>query len=324
MRKLLFLALSSNIILGVLVAIFLAPFYGDALNFYKYAEEFAQGGDLFFYDDIKSYQNINVLFVSYVYKNSTISSLVNLGAVLIFVKIHSLEIKKRGEIYPRNDSAWHTNNSHKMLCLVLLCPALIARFGEPSREFMQSLLLFTCGMYLYRSRTNFLICLSMASLIRPIALPLYLLWLFFCEIYRRNVYLSIIYIFLIFILTKNYSSQIELIGFYNEKIIDYEGVLGEQPTLPLKIILNIFGDVNSFFSAQYPLAERIIFLFDYIWRIIVLVALLKIRNIGIVLLIFFASLLISLFYPFPHPRYFIPVLFFLLGLASNSRSKFFN
>lgn len=290
------------IAIGLLVTLFLSPFYGDAENFYNYRQEFLLG-DI----DWNIIDNINVIAVSLIYANPLVAVIFNTSILLLFfyiLRLHVAAISSQSKVVAP-------------LIFILICPGIVTRFGEPSREYAQSFLLFLLGFFLLKGSKKSLFFLLGAAIFRPVAVPIYLLWSSFYLFFRRfGLKSSIIFAIFIFTLLFQVSDGVQILNRYQEKFVDYSGALvADSNTILNRFFLNIFGDINSFASDLYSPIERLVFFADYIWRLTALYFISKRLGPFGVGTFCFHSLIISMTFPFPHPRYFSSVLFFLLGFA---------
>jgi hypothetical protein len=312
-RSALFSLVFLHILAGSLLAIFHGPYYGDAENFYSYSESIGSYADFLSWKGLSSVYDYNIFIVSLIYRSAYQSILINSLALILFLVLSSpkfLAYSVKKTIKER------CNRTPLVIIFIFLCPSLIFRLGEPSREYLQGLLLFLSGAYLLTlgQKKIFLFFLSMAMFIRPVAAPIYMFWtIFFLSIRVKFFYkISLLFLFILFIY---FSGEIEIIRMYfDDKVGDYEGVLVGGGGFFYKVILNIFGDINSFLSNRYDASDRVIFFLDYVWRILLLFYLVIKGGLNSFIFIIFSAILISSLYPFPHPRYFVPALFFLAGI----------
>lgn len=319
-QKKIFLYTCLHVCIGIAIIIFHGPSYGDSQNFYSYSESIDSIVEFINWNDVNSIYSFNVLFVSLVYKNTLQALIINFCCLLIFLRFSN----------PKNiaiDKKFlslgiDTRKYYLIIFFILLCPSIIARLGEPSREYLQSLILFLLGLYFQASARSmrWLLPLFFVFLIRPVALPIYILWLAFFIVIKKNI-LSKILFFIIFIISLFLASDFSIVQMYSEKIDDYHGSLWVSPNFYQKILLNIFGDVSSFTSEQYPIFDRLLFLLDYLWRIFFLGLLIYRGRVMAFIFIIFSAVIIAAVYPFPHPRYFVPALFFLGGIICGSQFK---
>jgi len=312
------LALLIHIIFGCLVVFLHGPFYGDAFNFYAYANNFRSTPGLLQWTDLTSVNDFNVAFVTLLYGNLVPPLIVNILCLFSF----SLFVLKQ-KIYFRANliSSSSLTKYYIAFYFLLLSPSILVRLGEPSREYLLSFLLFLLG-YLFSINKRgllFFLVLLLAILIRPVSAPIYLLWLtFFWSIHRGITVKCLLLTSFVFLLAL--LPSLPLLQFYNDKLSAYQGSLLPSSNIFLKSFFNVFGDINSFATDRYPLLDRLVFFLDYLWRILLIIWLLS-RNFWITtLFILFSSLLFSTAYPFPHPRYFVPTLFFLSGSICINRS----
>lgn len=309
-----------HVFIGIAIVVFHGPSYGDSQNFYSYAESIDSIFEFINWTDITSMYNYNVLFVSLVYKNILQALIINLFCLFAFLRLSNpknILINKRLLIPGINIRQYYL-----VIFFILLCPSIFARLGEPSREYLQSLILFLLGLYFQANTRSmkWLLLLFFVFLIRPVALPIYILWITFFWVLKKNILSKAIF-FLIIIFSLFYSSDIPIVQMYSEKIGDYHGSLWASPNLYQKILLNIFGDISSFASEKYPEFDRSLFLLDYLWRILFLGLLLFRGRVMAFIFIIFSAAIIAAVYPFPHPRYFVPALFFLGGIICGSQLK---
>ena len=311
-RQLLIFFIIIHLCIGGALAFFNGEFYGDAKNFYGYSNEIGSAKDFLNWEDWTSIYNINVYFVSTLYGSALQAAIVNTVALLYFISV----LRNKKLIIKRNYLL--RNNKHYLVVLfVILCPSIIARFAEPSREYLLSLSLFLVGFFytLKNRRSLFWTMLCLAIMVRPIAAPIYILW--FCFFWAMNKSVSIkIVLSCVFIVLASASQELEVIKLYSQKSEDYQGILSDAQPLVYKIFLNVFGDVNSFITDRYSGLERLVFFLDYIWRILILIYLVRHGGSKAFSFIVFAALITAIVYPFPHPRYFVPALFFLAGIVA--------
>lgn len=313
-RRLLQFFVFFHICVGGAFALFHGPFYGDAQNFYGYAEEIGSLRDFLEWTDYTSIQNINVFFVSIIYGSAFQSAVINTLALLFFSSLLHPKKILRDKKYTTSDISKF--QLYVIASFVILCPSVIVRLAEPSREYLQAIFLFVVGFCFSSKGSHSLLWLALCLviLIRPVAAPIYLLWLGFFWVQSKRNLTKIIFLCLFLALIVA-SKELQIVQLYYEKSIDYDGVLGDSQALLDKMVLNVFGDVNSFVSNRYPMLDRIIFFLDYVWRLLFLASLLFRGGKAAFVFIVFASLIVSTFYPFPHPRYFVPALFFLGGIV---------
>jgi len=323
-RRLLFFSIL-HICIGSAIAIFHGPFYGDAQNFYGYAESIGSVTEFLDWRDITSIQNYNVFFVSLIYDNAFQAAMINIFALFLFVRSShpmGIALARKQEATGIDMRQYYT-----IMLFIIVCPSIVVRLGEPSREYLQSLLLFLVGVYFNcgAPRVRWLLPLSMLVLIRPVAAPIYMLWLGFFWVLEKGLLMRVSYFFMLVALLL-ISGEFQVVQLYSEKSIDYDGVLGTSPDYYQKIVLNVLGDINSFASDQYQVFDRFVFFLDYLWRILFLILLLSRGGRVAFVFVTFATLIISALYPFPHPRYFVPALFFLGGVICSSqlRSRYAN
>jgi len=307
-----------HVTIGVCLSLFHGIFYGDAINFYNYREFLDFSFDLEF---IELVQNVNVGFVSVIYETPMQCLFVNFLTVLIFNYLISYALRVKA--IKGLDSDKNLKIFYILSVLVILCPSVVARFGEPSREYMQNLLLFLAGVLLTISLKRFAVCLLFVVLIRPVMFPIYFLWLGFVYVYRKKREYILLYVFLTIISITLAANNSQVLNFYSERIIDYYGILGENNSVIYRLALNIFGDFNSFYTDNYDYSERLLYLLDYLWRFIFIFYLIKFGRGFSLIFIIYGATLISLVFPFPHPRYFIPLLFFIAGLLATSNFQSF-
>jgi len=313
-RQLLFIFFLFHVLVGLLIVVFNGPFYGDAQNFYGYAEEIRASNNFFEFLDISSTFNYNVYFVSMLYSSPFQSVVVNFLSLLFFLRIIFSRINLLGKKFFVSNLV--KANLYYFSFFIILCPSTIVRFGEPSREYLLSLLLFLVGFSFYANRAKllFLSALSIAIMIRPVSAPLYILWISFIWISSKanttKIFSTILFFILIIVLP-----ELPIVQLYNDKLIDYDGVLLDSGNYVYKLIFNLFGDVNSFLTDRYPVFYRFVFFLNYVWRLIFIWFLLSRYKMLALFFILFTSLLIAVVYPFPHPRYFEPSLFFFAGIV---------
>ncbi len=305
-------------ILGVMIASIHGPFYGDALNFYGYAKAFSDSNEIISDEFIVTFQNLNVLVVSLLYEDVIQSIFIN-GALIFscfYILLRSDFVKEKINILSRFDRKKY----YALVSIVFLCPGLIARFGEPSREYILFLTLFMTGIFLVLANNELYKYLFVipALLVKPIYLPFMVFFVIVFKFINTNKYVNlIIFIMALLFFIKIYDDAVLLI-FYNDKISDYNGILVDGGDFLSRMLLNVFGDVNSFYTDRYSLFERIIFLSDYIWRLVMISFIVKHGRFNSVIILLLISGLFTLVNPFPHPRYLIPGLFFIAGIIAGS------
>lgn len=301
-------AVCAHFALGLSFAVFAAPFYGDALNFLGYREALS--------DPLNwQFEDLNGAAVALLYGDVARSALVN-TALLLF----TWSVVRSSSNFRRLQPLFYSAT-----VALLLSPSLVTRFGEPSREYPQSLLLFLGGSFALTNSPLSVLFLATASIFRPVAAPSYFLWSLLAIVYRRAgvraaAVCATFVLGALFGLQAYIGPENAVLAFYQSRLGDYGGVLGDSPPIVWKVLLNVFGDVNAFAAPAYSTAERIVYLLDYVWRLWAIFLIVRsIRGIGVVLAVF-NTVVLALVLPFPHPRYFVPVIFFLLGLTASVRS----
>lgn len=307
--KFCWLVLSLHVIAGCVIAASLAPFFGDASNFYNYAKTIETVSDFLTWNGLQSFQNLNVFFVSYLYVDTLRAVLINsivslLFVVAIFFNDHFRKFVRFNQ-YSR---------VYALPLFVFFAPALVFRFGEPSREYIQSICLFLGGFFYGDGSLpgRAFVSLFIAAIVRPVAAPIFFLWLAFFGVYKRRLHIRLLSLVL-FVFLMLIGRESSLVSFYYQKVVDYGGLLGADPNFALKATLNVFGDLNSFLTTRYSTIDRCFFFLDYIWRIVFMAVLFRRGGWLTLQFIVFSAVIVAVVYPFPHPRYFVPSLFFLAG-----------
>ena len=214
MRVKLILISLLHVMIGVFLSLSHGIFYGDAINFYSYREFLDFSFDLNFIDLI---QNINVGFVSIVYATPLQCFFVNILTVIILNNSISyvLSISSSKHV----NSIKHLKVFYILTALVILCPSVITRIGEPSREYMQNIFLFLAGVFLTISLKRFAFFLFIIVLIRPVMLPIYFLWLGFVHVYRKKQRYVLLYMCLTIVSIVFALDEFSKFNFYSEKSI---------------------------------------------------------------------------------------------------------
>ena len=318
-----------NLILGILIRLIRKDyFFGDATQFYNtyhhYLKTFNFCSSYFF-------SLANTVFVSSIYNflGDITPYLIN----SIFLFLFFIFLKRK--LINRSSSFKNYKIILILLLSLILYPPFIIRFTEPSREYLLFISLFIIGASYTEIGFNKINKLfsALILLIRPVYLPIYCLWLFpldlkkiikkkFIIIPISLVILSLLYLNLDLNFINGFCSGLR--ENYNAFKTNYQPSNNFfENNIFKRVVLNIFGDINSFLSNKYSIFTRFFYLITYIDRLFILFLLLKIFGIKTSRYLIYASFTIALFSQFPHPRYLEPYYYLLSGfLIFNSSNRY--
>ena len=317
--------------------------FGDGSNFKSYAQLYTcnliELNQHIGNSSIASWSVLNTYGVSCIYSNKWLGIAFNVAILLFLSSPFFWNLFKKGEATPLS------NISINISALYLSSPLVLMRFYEPSREYMLCYGIFISSWAFFSGKSSqktFLLLsigLLMSSIARPVYLPVIILVFAISSLIlgkrvcpedslsgliikvftlRAMNVGSIIITFLglgfsVAILFLFASSSIELTSLY-DKSGEYSGVMSDFDRnsyfwLPLQACLNVFGGVKYLITAN--LFDFVYAISEMIWRFLVLFFIVRyLRFRGIVCIAFYA-IIVSLLYPFPHPRYLLPLFFVL-------------
>ena len=267
--------------------------HGDAYSFVGYREVFLVEG-------VTSFADLNTYFIAMLYWSKVTSYLINGAFVLFFITLISIiTYRQRFALTP--------------IMLLFLNSLWITRMAEPSREFLLFIISFVLGLCLASRSYVLCICLlAMLILIRPVFTPIFLLW-----VITPFVSFSVISLLVLGIVAfVHFAHELEIFRYYHAKQVEFAGIVTADFAnfFPYKFVMNIFGGINSFLKND-SVTGTLNFLFGYLWRMISISWLLL--SAPKCLTAFFGTIvLVSAAYPFPHPRYVEPSIYFCLGFAT--------
>ncbi len=317
-------------IIGTINYFFNGVFFGDGINFLGYYENL----DYNFENNIYLTGTINTFFITFIYGflGPISPFIINSTFLVIFWKsLDFLKLFKPKRYLDTQEKKIYIAISI-IFSLLLFNPSIYLRYLEPSREFSQLLFSLLLGISLARKCPNFARIFFALILIfgRPVYLPVLLLNLLICIIITRSGFkfsYKKILVFLFFIVfigifneflsifVNSFSVTENIVTIYDDLSQNYSG---QNKTLISRIILNILGGINAFLNKSYgDLTTRIFFFIDYISRILIFALSFRMFKINFLFFLILISLVLSLLFDFPHPRYLQPGYYFGIGYFSS-------
>lgn len=266
------------------------PIHGDAENFANYKLLHSSKASL-------EFQDLNTYFVSLIYGDKPFSFFVNVICLFLIVIFGVNVVKDR----------WR----YEIFIFVLLNPLWLSRFAEPSREFLLYLFCYFLGVGLVtQNRYLKWVSIIMVCAIRPVSSLLTFTWVWLFE----TRYKLIIFFWLTLVLLILFEpSMSSVFSIYENKLVDYKGDYND--IFILRLIMNFLGGFNSFYQNNNT-AEFLMFLGGYVWRIVALFYIIKKDYVLFLKYCLFTGIILTIVYPFPHPRYLEPAIYLTLGILS--------
>ncbi len=317
-------------IIGTINYFFNGIFFGDAINFLGYYENFEYN----FENNVYLVGEINTFFITFIYGflGPISPFIINSTFLVIFWKsLGFLKLfKPRGYLDKQEKQKYIAISI--IFFLLLFNPSIYLRYLEPSREFSQLLFSLLLGISLGRKCPNFArIFFSLVIVIgRPVYTPVLLLNIFICYLITKSGFkLSYkkIFVFLLLVVfigifneffsrfLNSFSTTENMVTIYDDLSQNYSG---QNKTLISRMIFNIIGGINSFLNnPKADITTRTFFFIDYITRILIFAFSFRIFKINFLLLLILITLVLSLLFDFPHPRYLQPGYYLGIGFFSS-------
>jgi hypothetical protein len=227
---------------------------------------------------------------------------------------------------------------------VLLCPQIVFRYWEPSKEFGICIMLLVCGILANAKTTKDVVlsitAFAIAAYYRPYAVIGYAgAWAIWHKSNQltstsnnkkgsvRKLLCTGIWLCLLVLAIRGILSNFGGDMFDDWVIIGSKGILGERISNPLSIVpiglLNILGGLNVFVKANNLDLVTFVYFIDWLWRILLIAVLILKRRIRLLLYIVSIAILLASVVPFSHPRYLLPFIAFGIGLECGFETKQF-
>jgi len=229
------------------------------------------------------------------------------------------------------------SQTYSFSVLALISPQIIFRFGEPAKEFILYIGLFSIGNLFYDSKFGktllypplFLLIL----LTRPSAVPLEILcmgtWIIIASACKDNLRAHwksmltyAISCTVVSILVRILLYDIIMIRFPDYYYGNLSNIIRNPLSVPVVSVYNLIGGINSVIGFAALTKANCVYTLDYLWRILFWIYIIRQSKMRLTLYILLCSILAAGFIPYPNPRYLLPLIALGVGLENSYTMKY--
>jgi len=228
------------------------------------------------------------------------------------------------------------SQSYSFSLLTLISPQILFRFGEPAKEFILYIGLFSVGNLFYDTKWEKTVLypplLLLILLTRPSAVPLEIIclatWIIVTSALKHKLRpqfkLMLTYVIcctIVSILLRTLLYDIIMIRFPDYYYGNLSNIIRNPFSVPVVSVFNLIGGINSVIGFAPLTKANLVYTLDYLWRILFWIYLIRQSKMRLVLYIVLCSILAAGFIPYPNPRYLLPLIALGVGLENSYTMK---